>query len=165
MNVSIGIAAAITSYARIHMTPYLQNKEYNVCYTDTDSIVTDKPISSEFIGKGLGQLKVEYKINKGVFLAPKVYSFVTDTGKMVTKVKGLKDSNLSFELMESLLKINSQKEIKNEKWFKSLSKGEIVIKNQSYVLQATENKRRFIYKGNIKVNTKPYFINNDKEIR
>jgi hypothetical protein len=30
MNVSIGIAAAITAYARIHMTEFLQDSSYNV---------------------------------------------------------------------------------------------------------------------------------------
>jgi len=103
MNVSIGIAAAITAYARIHMMQYLQSEEYNVYYTDTDSIVTDKPISSDHIGKGLGQLKLEYSITKGVFLAPKVYSMITDLGKIETKVKGFKDSNTDFDIFESLL--------------------------------------------------------------
>ena len=73
MNVSVGVASAITSYARIHMQQYLQNKDYNVYYTDTDSIVTDRPIDSTHIGKALGQMKLEYQISKGIFLAPKVY--------------------------------------------------------------------------------------------
>lgn len=42
MNVSIGIAAAITAYARIHMTEFLQDSSYNVYYT-----VTDSPINNE----------------------------------------------------------------------------------------------------------------------
>lgn len=63
MNVSIAIAAAITAYARMHMAQYLQDKSYNVYYTDTDSIITDKPIDSSHIGKALGQLKLEYIIN------------------------------------------------------------------------------------------------------
>jgi hypothetical protein len=88
MNVSIGIAAAITSYARIYMNKFLQDKSYNVYYSDTDSIITDKPIDNKHIGKELGQIKLEYKISKGVFIAPKVYSIITDQGKEVTKVKG-----------------------------------------------------------------------------
>jgi len=48
MNVSVGIAAAITAFARMHMTPLLQDKSYNVYYTDTDSIVTDKPLNENF---------------------------------------------------------------------------------------------------------------------
>ena len=62
MNVSIAIAAAITAYARMHMTPLLQDSNYNVYYTDTDSIFTDKPLTESYIGKGLGQLKLEYII-------------------------------------------------------------------------------------------------------
>jgi len=56
-----------------------------------------------FIGKGLGQLKIEYIISKGVFLAPKIYSLITDLGKIVTKVKGFKESNIGFDIFESLL--------------------------------------------------------------
>lgn len=38
---------------RMHMTPLLQDKSYNVFYTDTDSIVTDKPLTDSYIGKGM----------------------------------------------------------------------------------------------------------------
>ena len=164
MNVSIGIAAAITAYARMHMQEYLQNKDYKVYYTDTDSIVTDKPISSEHIGKGLGQLKLEYSITKGVFLAPKVYSMITDQGKIVTKVKGLKESNIDFDIFESLLYKGKTASLIQEKSFKVFSKGEILIKKQAYELQATESKRKFVYLCNKGVNTVPFVINPNKEI-
>lgn len=149
MNVSIGIAAAITSYARIHMSAFLQNREYNVYYTDTDSIVTDKPLDKSIIGKALGQLKLEYNISKGIFLAPKVYSFISDLGKTITKVKGLKDNKLSFDIFEALLYKNSNTLIKNEKWFRKLSSGEIIIKIKfmNYLLQKT----RLIYKNNKRI--------------
>lgn len=140
LNVSIGIAASITAYSRIHMSQFLQSKDYNVYYTDTDSIVTDKALRDSFIGKGLGQLKLEYNIAKGVFLAPKVYSIINDLGKVVTKVKGLKDPNIPFDLFESLLYKNSSTLIKNEKWFRSLTSADIKVKNQVYELSATENK-------------------------
>lgn len=68
MNVSIGIAATITAYAKMHMTPLLKDKSYNVYYTYTDSIVTYKPLVNSYIGKALGMLKLEYVISRGVFL-------------------------------------------------------------------------------------------------
>jgi hypothetical protein len=68
LNVSIGVASAITSYARIFMTPFLQNPNYNVYYSDTDSIITDGPIDSKHIGKELGQMKLEYKISNSHIL-------------------------------------------------------------------------------------------------
>jgi hypothetical protein len=164
MNVSIGIASAITSYARIFMTQFLQNNDYNVYYTDTDSIVTDKAIDSKHIGSKLGQMKLEYKINKAVFLAPKVYGIISDLGKIVTKVKGFKD-NINFEMLESLLVKNSNLSLKQDKWFRDMTNGKIDIKSQVYSLRATENKRQFVYdKRGIAVDTKPYIINENKKI-
>ena len=41
-NISIGIASAITAYSRIHMTQFKNNSDYNLYYSDTDSIYIDK---------------------------------------------------------------------------------------------------------------------------
>jgi hypothetical protein len=73
-DISIGIAASCTAYYRVALSYFLNSNDYNVYYHDTDSIITDKPLDKKFVGKELGQLKLEYKINKGVFLAPKVYN-------------------------------------------------------------------------------------------
>ena len=43
VNISIGIAMAITAYARIHMSQYLNLPNCKVYYTDTDSVFLDKP--------------------------------------------------------------------------------------------------------------------------
>lgn len=117
-------------------------------------------MNDSYIGKGLGQLKLEYFIKKAVFLAPKVYSLITDDGKIVTKVKGLKDSNIPFSLFQSLLNKNDSKVyISNEKWARSLSKGNIVVKDQLYELSATENKRTFVYNSfNTAIDTKPLVL-------
>lgn len=164
-NVSIGIAAAITSYARIHMQKFLQSEDYNVYYTDTDSIVTDKPLNENYIGKALGQLKLEYSISKGVFLAPKVYSLISSEGKEVVKVKGFKEKTISFKLLEELLYSEKSQNLSQSKWFRNLSTGQIIIKDQLYTLKATENKRQFLYDGNgLAIKTKPYTINKDKDI-
>ena len=37
-NISIGVAAAITGYSRIHMSQFKNNLDFNLYYTDTDSI-------------------------------------------------------------------------------------------------------------------------------
>jgi hypothetical protein len=164
MSVSVGIAASITAYARMHMTPLLQDPSYNVYYTDTDSIVTDKPINEKFIGKALGQLKLEYNIVKGVFLAPKVYSLISDLGKTVTKVKGLKDPNIPFDLFEDLLYKDKKLVLNHDKMHRSLIKGHIEVKNQAYQLKATENKRELLYNISQKaIDSRPLEINPDKE--
>jgi len=70
LDVNIAIASAITGGARVHMSMFKNNPEFNLYYTDTDSGVVDKPLASKFVGSKLGQLKLEHTINKAVFLAP-----------------------------------------------------------------------------------------------
>jgi hypothetical protein len=50
-NVSIAIASAITAYARIHMSQFKNSEEYNLYYSDTDSIVIDKPLPDYQVGQ------------------------------------------------------------------------------------------------------------------
>jgi hypothetical protein len=47
-------AAAVTSYARIHMIPFKLNN--NVYYSDTDSIFTDKILDKSLIGSDIASL-------------------------------------------------------------------------------------------------------------
>jgi len=90
-NVSIGIAAAITAYARIHMSQFKNNPKINLYYTDTDSVYTDSELDESFISETLlGKLKLEHVCNKAIFLAPKVYCLETIEGELIYKVKGLK---------------------------------------------------------------------------
>jgi hypothetical protein len=59
-NVSISIASAITAYARIHMSQFKNNPNFNLYYSDTDSIYINKPLPAEFISSTeLGKLKLE----------------------------------------------------------------------------------------------------------
>ena len=58
----VGIAAAVTSYARIEMLELkmlLIKLGIKLYYTDTDSIFVDKELPNYLIGKDLGQLKDE----------------------------------------------------------------------------------------------------------
>ena len=104
-NVSIGIASAITSYARIHMSQFKNNLNYNLYYTDTDSIYIDKPLPENLVNdKILGKMKLENIINKAIFLAPKVYYLETVDGKIIYKVKGLSHNiELTMSDFKSLL--------------------------------------------------------------
>jgi len=43
-NINIGIAAAVTAYARTHMSQFKNNSNYNLYYSDTDSIYIDSPL-------------------------------------------------------------------------------------------------------------------------
>jgi hypothetical protein len=60
----VGIAAAVTAYARIEMMQYkplLTKLGLNLYYTDTDSIFIDGELPSQFIGNELGLMKDELK--------------------------------------------------------------------------------------------------------
>ena len=125
-DVNVAIASAITSEARIHMTFFKNNPNFNLYYSDTDSAFIDKELPAELVGSALGQVKLEYVINKAVFLAPKVYALETDD-KTIIKVKGLTHdqiSKLSFNDIEALLVKDSSKEFNQEKWFKNLLEGD-----------------------------------------
>jgi DNA polymerase elongation subunit (family B) len=104
-NVNVAVASAITAYARIHMTQFKNNLDYNLYYSDTDSIYIDKPLSKDLVNsKVLGQMKLENIINQAVFLAPKVYYLETEDNKVIYKVKGLKhDIELTDEDFSNLL--------------------------------------------------------------
>jgi regulator of RNase E activity RraB len=67
---NVAIAAAVTSYARIVMHRYKLYCGIHLCYSDTDSIFTDKPIDSKFVGPEIGQLKLEAVYKEAVFIAP-----------------------------------------------------------------------------------------------
>ena len=177
LNISIGLSAAITAYARIHMSQFKHsNCDFNILYTDTDSISIDKPLPDNLVdAKKLGKMKLENIFQKSVYLGPKMYGGLYDTfivdkdgncKAAITKVKGYKDI-VSFDTLDNLLNIkdnNIQKtELSHEKWFRDFSKVEILVKEQIYTLTPTQNKRELIIHNNKIVDTKPYTINNNKD--
>lgn len=146
-NVNISIAAAITAYARIQMSEFLGNPNLIILYTDTDSIYIEGDLDPKYIGKGLGKMKLEYKFKECVFLAPKVYGGILDDVTELVKVKGLKNA-VDYQELKSLLIKDNKLELHQDNWFKSITKGNIIIKNDLYTLIATENKRSLIYEIN-----------------
>ena len=48
------------------------------------------------ISKDLGKMKLEAICKEAVFISPKVYGYITDTGKEIIKIKGFKDINNIF---------------------------------------------------------------------
>jgi len=159
-DVNIAIASAITAGARVHMSIFKNNPLFNLYYSDTDSIFIDMPLPLEFIGKQLGLLKLEYVINKAVFLAPKVYGLVIENGVEVIKIKGITEevtSKIHVNDLEYLLIQDSNKVFNQHKWYKSLVKGEIGISDVLYNLKVTSNKRATIYKEDVFNSTEPLF--------
>ena len=98
-NSAVQLAAAITASARIYMYPYISRED--CYYTDTDSVVLGKPLPSDMISSSvLGKFKLEDKIMKGYFLAPKSYFYVTKDGKEVLKYKGPGKTQVTPEWFE-----------------------------------------------------------------
>jgi hypothetical protein len=125
MNISIGLSAAITAYARIHMSQFKHpNNKYTLLYTDTDSIAINKPLPNKLIDPNrLGAMKLENIFQKVAYLGPKVYggllsTFIVDTKgnctASVTKVKGYKDI-ISFNTLEDLLKTSLDNNLQSTK--------------------------------------------------
>jgi hypothetical protein len=167
-DVNIAIASTITAGARIFMSAFKNNPLYNLYYSDTDSIVIDKLLNPRLVGAALGLLKLEYVITRAVFLAPKVYGFITQDGDEVIKVKGVTQnvaSGIHINDLEHLLIKDSHKIFNQQKWHKSLTKGEIGIHDVLYNLKVTSNKRETIYVDGIYNNTEPLHydeVNNEE---
>jgi DNA polymerase type B, organellar and viral len=171
-NISISLSAAITAYARIHMSQFKSKyNSYDLYYSDTDSIAIDKPLDDNMIGKELGKMKLEHIFDKAIYLGPKVYGGITKNGEEIIKAKGYKNKDqfkkdqLDFKTLESLLYLDNDKinqiELNHEKWFRNFELGEIKVEDQKYTLRATNNKRDFIIKDNKIIDTKPYIIHNN----
>lgn len=82
----------------------------------------------------------------------------------IMKVKGLNKLNdINVKDFDQLLFKDVKIEKNQSKWFKSINKGDIEIKEQLYTLQQTENKITLIYdKNNKLIETKDYqIVNND----
>jgi hypothetical protein len=164
IDVNIAIASAVTAYARIYMSQFKNNNNFNLYYSDTDSIVIDKELPKDHISKELGFLKLEHKIKRGVFLAPKVYALETEDGKSIVKVKGLSDEiqdQIDIDVIKRLLFKDSSMEFSQEKWFKKIIEGTISIREVIYTLKVTSNKRQNIYNEyQILSETKPLYYEN-----
>ena len=80
-DVSIAIASAVTSYARINISKTkLDILKKGLFYSDTDSIVTNIPLDDRLVGNALGQYKLEYTIQKAYFISSKTYCLILKCG-------------------------------------------------------------------------------------
>lgn len=167
INISVAVAAAITSYGRIHMAELkmkLLAAGYIIYYSDTDSLFVNKPLDKNLIGNDLGLFKFENLYKEAVFLCPKVRGGITNEGEEIVKMKGVKNP-ITFNQLKSLLNKNQFLDIQQEKWYRNISSSSIRVENETYHLIATDNKRKLIYNNeNILVDTSPYFINDNKII-
>ena len=159
LNISIPVASAITAYSRIVMYSYKNIPYIIVYYTDTDSIVINKPLPENLVGNEIGKMKLEHISKKAIFLAPKVYGFITNKNEEIVKIKGAKNI-IPFNELYDLLNKDKKITIYQDKWYKNINEGNIYIKKEIYTLMATCHKRNFIYDSNNKIiDTSPICFN------
>lgn len=138
----------------VYVTAYGRIKLWNIAtqcdpyYMDTDSIITKKEIPDSM---ELGALKLEFKIKEGIFVKPKMYAFVDDTGDSHVKVKGLPPSKRwSFTEFKRFLKNPVTKYTKFTKFKESNKRGfaynEIIDVEKALSLE--DEKRQWVDKFN-----------------
>lgn len=90
----MGIAAAITAYARISLNRYKNLPDNKYLGGDTDSAIMQYPLPEVLVGPGLGMMKYEDDIKLGLFADKKLYYAVNSEGKENIKSRGVgKDFN------------------------------------------------------------------------
>ena len=161
-DVSIAIASAVTSYARIHITKIkldIVNKGDKIYYSDTDSIVTNKPLNPDLEGKEIGLFKLEHNIATGYFITSKTYYLKLTYGSEVIKAKGVSNHNLCEDDFMKLLKGLNVESSKTQAT-KDFTQGYVNINTRIIKLNGDAyTKRVKIYKDGHWVNTKPIIIN------
>jgi hypothetical protein len=116
---SVPISAAITSYARIHITKLkldilkLAGKIY---YSDTDSIVTDIKLPENMIhSSDIGKLKLEHNIKSGIFISGKLYTLINEYGEVIIKSKGVDGTSLKYnDFLDLLMNKNIPHAVKTQ---------------------------------------------------
>jgi len=102
-------------------------KDTYCIYSDTDSVITSKPIEVG-INNEIGGLKLEYTIKEGIFIRNKLYGFITDKGEEIVKASGYKKGEVKYnDLKEILLYKDFKKDIKTTRFYKNLENLNITI--------------------------------------
>jgi DNA polymerase type B, organellar and viral len=165
-DASIAVAAAVTSYARVFMSKIKLNILNNgglIYYTDTDSIVTNKPLSDDLIGDGLGKFKLEHEVKEGYFISSKTYCLVLKDNSVFIKNKGLIKKSLTLEDFRNMYKgLN----VVGTKQSASINyeKGSVVIKRNENVQIHYDafKKRDKVFQNNRWIDTRPVsYINTE----
>jgi DNA polymerase family B len=158
----VGIAAAVTAYARIEMIELkmlLVKFGMKLFYTDTDSIFVDNVLPDYLIGKELGLLKDELNggiIKKAYFLGIKKYGYIDQNDKVHSIFSGVQRNTVTWD---EIVKIaNGFTVIKNSKvrFFKNFNDLNILIKNDLKITIEFKSKKILInnWYQPIKINIK-----------
>jgi hypothetical protein len=147
---NVAIAAAVTSYARIHMMKYKAGSATHndsIVYTDTDSIFTTEKLNNEELGKDLGLMKDELDgciINEGYFLGIKRYGYIYTDKNNIKHEKsvfsGIKRDSLTFEEVQKIFKGETIEKNVPIKFYKSFNNLNITIKSNKISVSMKKDK-------------------------
>ena len=144
---NVAIASAVTSYARIHMSKFKNRDDYELFYSDTDSIMIDRSLPEELIGKELGLMKDELSglnIKEAYFLGIKQYGYwyLDESGNRIERsvFAGVKRNSLTFEEIANLFNGKVITKTANSRFFRSLTKLNIRIKDVNTQIVFKPNK-------------------------
>lgn len=164
LNVSsIAISAAVNAYARIHISKLkldILRNGAKIYYSDTDSIITDKVLDKNLVGTGIGKLKLEHVIDKGIFITGKVYCLWNNKGDFISRAKGVKSNSVSyFDYVKLVNDNNINTAVKSESII-DWNKGDVKITDKLVNINSSSFNKRSKIKTNGKwVDTKPLIIN------
>nr|YP_010561549.1 DNA polymerase [Ganoderma flexipes]UYX56920.1 DNA polymerase [Ganoderma flexipes] len=140
VKANVAIAAAITSYARIHMNRIKQLP--TVIYSDTDSAITTQPLPDHLVGKELGMFKDELNgclIQEIYILGIKQYGFwyLDKQGNRIEKSvwAGYTRDSISFEEIKEIYNGKKIVKVVDNRFFRSLEGLTITIKPVKLTLQ------------------------------
>lgn len=142
---NVAIAAAVTSYARIHMLYYKLLP--GTVYTDTDSIFTTDQLSESLIGSGLGLMKDELSglfIQEAYFLGLKKYGYwyLDKEGNRIEQsvFAGVKRNSLSFNELIELSNGSTIHRNIDSRFYKSFTNLNISIKSANISIHKSDRK-------------------------
>lgn len=150
---NVAVALFVTAYARIIMSDYFNNDNYDVFYTDTDSIFTDKPLPAQLVDdKKLGLMKLESKYLFYASIGSKCWIGIDDKNKVTCKLKGFKDKISYLDFLYLMLDDKIITKTHN-KWFRSFKNSSINIKNTTFNLKTNSKKRQLVLNNNVLIGT------------
>ena len=85
------------------LIPFKTDRGNKLLDSDTDSIVTAKPIDSKYVSSTeLGKFKLVDEIILGYFISDKLYAYINAKGDIIKKSKGINNNLLNLEDYKTL---------------------------------------------------------------
>jgi hypothetical protein len=100
---AVHIAAAISSYSRVLINKFKNIPDNPCIMSDTDSVVLPYKLDEKYVGKDIGQMKLEYTIKQGVFIRKKLYYIKDMNNKEIIKSSGVDSKRLDYHDFIDLL--------------------------------------------------------------